>query len=75
VTYQGYDINRYMFYIKQQDKKNMYQNSGVRVAAYDVMDQDKSMYYDQIKGFESLNFMILRFLFSVATRLTESRVF
>jgi hypothetical protein len=75
VTYQGYDINRYMFYIKQQDKKNMYQNSGVRVAAYDVMDQDKSMYYDRIKGFESLNFMILRFLFSVATRLTESRVF
>jgi hypothetical protein len=39
-----------MFYIEQQDKKSMYQNSGVRVAAYDVMDQDKNMYYDQIQG-------------------------
>jgi hypothetical protein len=27
----------------------MYQNSGVCVDAYDVMDKDKSMYYDQIQ--------------------------
>jgi hypothetical protein len=46
VTYQGYDINGYTFYTKQQDKKSMYQNSGLRVDAYNVMGQDKNMYYD-----------------------------
>jgi hypothetical protein len=49
VTYQGYDINGYTFYTEQQDKKNTYQNSGVRVDAYDVMGQDKNMYYGQIQ--------------------------
>jgi hypothetical protein len=48
VAYQGYTINRYMFYIGQQDKKIMYQNSGVCVNAYDVTGQDKNMYYSQI---------------------------
>jgi hypothetical protein len=48
VTYEGHDINRYMFYIEQQDKKNIYQNSGVHVDAYDITGQDKSMYYGQI---------------------------
>jgi hypothetical protein len=38
-----------MFYIKQQDMKSTYQNSGVRVDASDVMDQNKSMYYGQIQ--------------------------
>jgi hypothetical protein len=37
-----------MFYTKQQDKKSTYQNSGVRVDAYDAMDQDKNIYYGQI---------------------------
>jgi hypothetical protein len=37
VTYQGYDINGYLFYTEQQDKKITYQNSGVRVDAYDAM--------------------------------------
>jgi hypothetical protein len=37
VTYQGYDINGYTPYTKQQDKKNTYQNSCVRVDDYDVM--------------------------------------
>jgi hypothetical protein len=36
VTYQRYDINGYTFYTEQQDKKSMYQNSGVHVDAYDV---------------------------------------
>jgi hypothetical protein len=45
VTYQGYDINGYMFYIECQDKKSTYQNSGVYVGAYDVMGKDKSLYY------------------------------
>jgi hypothetical protein len=48
VTYQGYDINGYTFYTKRQDKKSTYQNSGVRVDAYDVMGEDKGMYYGQI---------------------------
>jgi hypothetical protein len=56
VTYQGYDINGYMFYTKQQDKKSMYQNSGVRVDAYDVTGQDKSMYYGQIHEIWELDF-------------------
>jgi hypothetical protein len=48
VIYQGYDINGYMFYTEQQDKKSKYQNSGVCVDAYDVTGQDKNMYYGQI---------------------------
>jgi hypothetical protein len=42
VTNQGYGINRYTFYTKQHDKKSTYQNSGVRVDAYDVTGQDKT---------------------------------
>jgi hypothetical protein len=48
VTYQGYNINGYTFYTKQQDTKNTYQNSGVCVDVYDVTGQDKSMYYGEI---------------------------
>jgi hypothetical protein len=48
VTYQGYDINRYMFYTEQQDKKSTYQNSGVHLDVYHVTGQDKNMYYGQI---------------------------
>jgi hypothetical protein len=49
MTYQGYDINGYMFHTEQQDKKSTYQNSGVCVDAYDAMGQDKNMYYGQIQ--------------------------
>jgi hypothetical protein len=49
VTYQEYDINGYIFYIERQDKKSTYQNSGVRIDAYDVMGEDKNMYYGQIQ--------------------------
>jgi hypothetical protein len=49
VTHQGCDINWYTFYTKQQDKKRTYQNIGVRVDAYDVIGQDKNMYYGQIQ--------------------------
>jgi hypothetical protein len=56
VTYQGYDINGYTFYTEQQDKKSTYQNSGVCVDAYDVMDQDKNMYYGQIQEIWELDF-------------------
>jgi hypothetical protein len=56
VTYQEYDINGYTFYTEQQDKKSMYQSSGVRVDAYDAMYQDRNMYYSQIQEIWELNF-------------------
>jgi hypothetical protein len=56
MTYQGYGINGYTFYTKQQDKKSTYQNSGVHVDAYDVMGQDKNMYYGQIQEIWELDF-------------------
>jgi hypothetical protein len=74
VTYEGYDINGYTFYTEHQDKKSTYQNSGVCVDAYDVMGEDKSMYYGQIQEIWELTFMVSRFLFSVATGLMQIRV-
>jgi hypothetical protein len=56
VTYQGYDINGCTFYTKQQDKKCTYQNSGVCVDAYDVMGQDKNIYYGQIQEMWKFDF-------------------
>jgi hypothetical protein len=56
VTYQEYDINWYTFYTKQQDKKSIYHNSGICVDAYDVTDEDKNMYYDQIQEIWELDF-------------------
>jgi hypothetical protein len=56
VIYQEYDINGYTFYTKQQDMKSTYQNSGVRVDAYDVTHQDKIMYYGQIQEIWELDF-------------------
>jgi hypothetical protein len=56
VTYQGYDINGYTFYTKQQDKKSTYQNSGVCVDAYGATGQDKNIYYGQIQEIWELNF-------------------
>jgi hypothetical protein len=56
VTYQGYDINGYMFYTEQQDKKITYQNSGGRVDAYDATGQDKNMYYGKIQEIWELDF-------------------
>jgi hypothetical protein len=56
MTYQGYDINGYLFYTEQQDKKNMYQNSGVHVDDYNVTRQDKNMYYSQIQEIWELDF-------------------
>jgi hypothetical protein len=74
VTYQGYDINRYMFYTKEQDKKNMYQNSGVHVDAYDATGKDKTCTMVKYKRSRSLTFMVSRIHFSVATWLMQSRV-
>jgi hypothetical protein len=56
VTYQGYDINGYMFYTEQQDKKSTCHTSGIRVDAYDITCEDKSMYYSQIQEISELDF-------------------
>jgi hypothetical protein len=56
VTCQWYDINGYTYDIKQEDNKSTYQNSGVRGDAYDVMGQDKNMYYGQIQEIWELDF-------------------
>jgi len=47
-TYQGYDINGYTFYTIDQNKKSVYQNSAVRVDAFDSKMQ-KIAYYGQIE--------------------------
>jgi hypothetical protein len=76
MTYQGYNINGYTFYTEQQDKKSnkTYQNSGVCVDAYDATGKTKTCTMVKYKRSESLTFMVSRFIFSVATRLMESRV-
>jgi hypothetical protein len=56
VIYQGYDINGYTFYTEQQDKKSTYQNSGVRVDAYDATGEEKNMYFGQIQEIWKLGF-------------------
>jgi hypothetical protein len=55
-------------------RKNTYQNSGVRVDAFDATGQDKKCTMVNYKRSESLTFMVSRFLFSVATGLMQSRV-
>jgi hypothetical protein len=39
-----------------QDKKSTYQNNGVCVDSYDVMGEDKSMYYGQIQEIWEFDF-------------------
>ena len=56
MTYQDYDINRYTFYTVQQDKKSIYQNSGVRIDAYDN-NMQKAPYYGQIEEIWELNYL------------------
>jgi hypothetical protein len=63
-----------MFYSKQQDKKITYQNNGVRVDAYDVTGQAKTYTMVKYKRSRTLTFMVSRFIFSIATRLMQSRV-
>ena len=56
MTYQAYDINGYIFYTVQQDKKRIYQNSGVRIDAYDN-NMQKAPYYGQIEEIWELNYL------------------
>jgi len=55
-TYQAYGINGYTFYTVQQDKKSIYQNSGVRIDTYDN-NMQKVPYYGQIEEIWELNYL------------------
>ncbi|WVZ96294.1 hypothetical protein U9M48_041950 [Paspalum notatum var. saurae] len=54
-SYQGYDINGYTYYTVSQDQKGTYQNSGVRIDAYDQSGQ-KAAYYGQIEEIWELTY-------------------
>jgi len=54
--YQAYDINGYTFYTVKQDKKSIYQNSGVHIDAYDN-NMQKAPYYHQIEEIWELNYL------------------
>jgi len=56
ITYQGYDINGYIFYTIDQDKKSMYQNSTIHVDAFDRKMQ-KTVYYVQIEEIWELSYL------------------
>jgi len=56
MTYQAYDINGYTFYTVQQDKKSIYQNSGVRIDAYDN-NMQQAPYYGQVEEIWELNYL------------------
>jgi hypothetical protein len=64
--YEGMDINGYTFYTMTQDKKSVYQNSGVRVRAVvddshdDDDDTETDTYYGQIKEIWELDYVGLK---------------
>jgi hypothetical protein len=65
-TYEGMDINGYTFYTMTQDKKSVYQNSGVRVwvVVDDSTDDDDhtktETYYGQIEEIWELDYVGLK---------------
>jgi hypothetical protein len=63
--YEGMDINGYTFYTMTQDKKRVYQNSGVRVRAivddsHDDDDTETDTYYGQIEEIWQLDYVGLK---------------
>jgi hypothetical protein len=69
VTYQGYNINGYMFYTEQQDKKTC-----IRIVMYVLMlmmlrAKTKICTMVKYKRYGSLTFTVSRFLFSIAIGL------
>jgi hypothetical protein len=59
------DISGYMFYTMAQDKKSVYQNSGVRVRAiiddnHDDDDTETDTYYGQIEEIWELDYVGLK---------------
>jgi hypothetical protein len=62
---QAMDINGYSFYTMAQDKKSIYQNSGVRVRAvvndsHDDDDIETNTYYGQIEDIWELDYVGLK---------------
>jgi len=47
-SWQGYDINGYLFYTAAKDKKSVSQNSGVRIEALDERTGESTTYYGVI---------------------------
>jgi hypothetical protein len=63
--YQAIDINGYTFYTMAQDKKSVYQNSGVRVQAVvndndDDDDMETDTYYGQIEDIWEVDYVGLK---------------
>ena len=49
-TYQAYDINGYTFYIEAQDRRSVYQNSGVILNAYEnLSSSERTKFYGVIE--------------------------
>jgi hypothetical protein len=63
--YQAMDIDGYTFYTMDEDKKSVYQNSGVRVQAvvddsHDDDDTETDTYYGQIEEIWELDYVGLK---------------
>jgi hypothetical protein len=54
-SWQVYDINGYTYYTKEKDKKNVAQNSGIRIEAIDPQGL-KTTYYGYIKDIWELDY-------------------
>ena len=48
-SWQGYDINGYLFYTVTKDKKTVSQNCGVRIAALDERTEQNTTYFGVIE--------------------------
>ena len=47
-SWQGYDINGYLFYTTAKDRKTVSQNSGVRIEALDERPNQNTTYFGVI---------------------------
>ena len=57
LRYQAYDINGYMFYTEERDKKTSYQNSSIRIECITIDEADKRVYYGTIEEIWELNYV------------------
>jgi hypothetical protein len=77
--YEGMDINGYTFYTMTQDKKSVYQNSGVRVGAIvddshdDDDDTEIDTYYGQIEEIWELDYVGLKVAFFPCRWVTNGK--
>ena len=59
ITWQGYDINGYTFYTRAKDTKSTFQNSGVRIEAYDL-DGKRNWYYGVTEDIWELDYVFFK---------------